>query len=218
MNDSIIIDSEAKERFGWLKLGYAIVRGLARVDSEAVRDLRMTTESHVRERIDRLRSKARSISAFYQCLDSDRPSHIETLLRAVANGRPIKPVNPVVDSVLCAELLTATLMGVHDLDKISGQSRFGFPKDAESFPGIGGKAVQPPQADLVLRDDIGIWASYTRGPDRRTLVDDGTTNVLVFGFYTPETTESEMDEALAKALGFLNRTCGGVADGPYTAA
>lgn len=217
MKDGIIIDPAAKEQFPWLKLGYAFVRGITAADCDAASDLRTTTQQYVRERSAELRLKARTISSFYRDLESDRSSHIETLLRAVSNGRTIKPVSPVVDAVLCAELQTATLMGVHDVDKIAGQIRFGFPGIGESFMGIGGKTVSPPSADLVLRDDAGIWASYSCGPDRRTLVDEATMSVLVVGFYTPVTTDSEMTEALTRAINFLARTCAGASSGPHTA-
>ena len=64
--------------------------------------------------------RAKAISRFYKVQGEKNRSHIESLIKSISNGKSIKPVNFIVDSVMLAEVRNALLLGVHDLDRIEG--------------------------------------------------------------------------------------------------
>jgi DNA/RNA-binding domain of Phe-tRNA-synthetase-like protein len=67
------------------------------------------------------------------------------------------------------------------------------------------------QNEVVLRDQIGIWASYTQGPDARTVVDAATRNIIILGFFTPETTREAMLQGIRDAVEILLKVAKGEA-------
>lgn len=57
--------------------------------------------------------------------------------------------------------------------------------------------------EVVLKDDLGIWASYTQGLDTRIIIGAATSNVMFLGFFTPETAPEAMAAALREAVDAL---------------
>ena len=103
--------------------------------------------------------KAKGISRFYKAQGEKNRSHIESLIKSVSNGKSIKPVNPVVDSVVIAELRNALAMGVHDADRIQGDIVLDVADEGEQFVGIGNRTIITRPNEVLLRDQSGIWAS-----------------------------------------------------------
>jgi DNA/RNA-binding domain of Phe-tRNA-synthetase-like protein len=199
--------------YPWMKFAYCVVHGLALCDTSAyLSDLQTTTEQYVRDNIAPLSQKAKSISRFYRVQGEKNRSHIESLLKAIANGKAIKPVNTIVDSVMVAEMTHALLLGVHDLATITGDITVDVAREGEVFPGLGGRDVATRANEVVLRDDRGIWASYTQGPDSRTVVGAATTDAIVVGFFTPETTAEAMTRGVGDAAMILTTATRGHAD------
>jgi DNA/RNA-binding domain of Phe-tRNA-synthetase-like protein len=100
---------------------------------------------------------------------------------------------------------------VHDVDRIQGDIILDVASEGERFVGIGNRSVVTRQNEVVLRDDAGIWASYTQGPDARTVVDAATRNIILLGFFTPETTRETMLQGMRDAVELLLRVAKGEA-------
>ena len=155
-----------------MKFGYCFVKNLSWAESsDLLMDKQKEAEDYIRRNSQSLVEKAKSISRFYKAQGEKNRSHIESLIKSISNGKSIRPVNFIVDSVMIAEMRNALLLGVHDLDRIEGDIVLDVASEGERFVGIGQRTVTARQNEIVLRDDSGIWASYTQGPDARTVVE-----------------------------------------------
>jgi DNA/RNA-binding domain of Phe-tRNA-synthetase-like protein len=190
--------------YPWMKFGYCFVNDLSWGESsDFLRDKQKETEDYIRKNSESLIEKAKAISRFYKVQGEKNRSHIESLIKSVANGKSIKPVNPVVDSVVIAELRNALAMGVHDLDRIEGDIVLDVVDEGEKFTGIGNRTIITRPNEVVLRDQKGIWASYTQGPDAASVVDANTKNAMILGFFTPETTRENLMQGIQEAVDLL---------------
>ena len=199
--------------YPWMKFGYSLVKNLLWGEaSDFLREKQKETEDYIRKNSQDLVEKAKSISRFYKVQGEKNRSHIESLIQSVSNGKSIKPVNPVVDSVVIAELRNALAMGVHDLDRIQGDVVLDVAEGGERFTGIGNRTIITRPNEVVLRDQKGIWASYTQGPDAATVVDAATKNAIILGFFTPETSREAMSLGIQEAVDLLIRLAKGEAD------
>jgi len=198
-----------------MKFGYCFMKNLSwGGSSDFLRDKQKQTEDYIRKHSQSLVEKAKFISRFYKVQGEKNRSHIESLIKSVSNGKSIKPVNPVVDSVVIAELRNALAMGVHDADRIQGDIILDVASEGEKFVGIGNRTIITRPNEVVLRDHSGIWASYTQGPDAATVVDSGTRNAMILGFFTPETSRETMDLGIQEAVDLLSKTVQGEAEKP----
>jgi len=198
-----------------MKFGYCFMKNLSWGESsDFLRDKQKQTEDYIRKHSQSLVEKAKFISRFYKVQGEKNRSHIESLIKSVSNGKSIKPVNPVVDSVVIAELRNALAMGVHDADRIQGDIILDVASEGEKFVGIGNRTIITRPNEVVLRDHSGIWASYTQGPDAATVVDSGTRNAMILGFFTPETSRETMDLGIQEAVDLLSKTVQGEAEKP----
>jgi len=198
-----------------MKFGYCFMKNLSWGESsDFLRDKQKQTEDYIRKHSQSLVEKAKFISRFYKVQGEKNRSHIESLIKSVSNGKSIKPVNPVVDSVVIAELRNALAMGVHDADRIQGDIILDVASEGEKFVGIGNRTIITRPNEVVLRDHSGIWASYTQGPDAATVVHSGTRNAMILGFFTPETSRETMDLGIQEAVDLLSKTVQGEAEKP----
>jgi DNA/RNA-binding domain of Phe-tRNA-synthetase-like protein len=208
----ITISRKCLETYPWMKFGYYFVNNLASGESfDHLREKQEEVENYIRRETEFLIARAKSISLFYQTQGEKNRSHIESLIKSISNGKSIKPVNFIVDSVMIAELRNALLLGVHDVDQIQGDVILDVASEGERFIGIGNRSVMTRQNEVVLRDQIGIWASYTQGPDARTVVDATTRNIIILGFFTPETTREAMIQGIRDAAEILLKVAKGEA-------
>ena len=199
--------------YPWMKFGYCFVTNLSWGESsDALSDKQKETEDYIRKHSQSLVEKAKCISRFYKVQGEKSRSHIESLIKSVLNGKSIKPVNPAVDSVVIAELRNALAMGVHDLDQIQGDIVLDVANEGEKFTGIGNRTIITRPNEVVMRDQTGIWASYTQGPDAATVVDASTRNAMILGFFTPETSRETMELGIHEALDLLLKTVKGEAE------
>lgn len=201
--------------YPWMKFGYCFVKNLSWGEpSDYLRDKQKEAEDYIRKNSQSLVEKARGISRFYKVQGEKNRSHIESLIKSVSNGKSIKPVNPVVDSVVIAELRNALAMGVHDLDRIQGDIVLDVADEGEKFVGIGNRTIITRPNEVVLRDQSGIWASYTQGPDAATVVDASTKTAMILGFFTSETLQESMLLGIQEVADLLLRTAQGEAKKP----
>jgi DNA/RNA-binding domain of Phe-tRNA-synthetase-like protein len=208
----ITISRKCLETYPWMKFGYYFVNNLASGESfDHLREKQEEVENYIRRETEFLIARAKSISRFYQTQGEKNRSHIESLIKSISNGKSIKPVNFIVDSVMIARLRNALLSGVHDVDQIQGDVILDVASEGERFIGIGNRSVMTRQNEVVLRDQIGIWASYTQGPDARTVVDATTRNIIILGFFTPETTREAMIQGIRDAAEILLKVAKGEA-------
>jgi DNA/RNA-binding domain of Phe-tRNA-synthetase-like protein len=208
----VTISQKCLETYPWMKFGYCFVNHLTSRESlDHLREKQEEVENYIRRNTESLVVRAKSISQFYKTQGEKNRSHIESLIKSISNGKSIKPVNFVVDSVMIAELRNVLLLGVHDLDRIQGDVILDVANEGERFVGIGNRSVVTRQNEVVLRDQIGIWASYTQGPDARTVVDTATTNTMILGFFTPETTREAMFQGIRDAVELLLKVAKGEA-------
>lgn len=210
---TVTISEKCLAAYPWMKFGYCFVKNISwGPSSDYLRDKQKETEEHIRKNAQSLVEKAKSISRFYKVQGEKNRSHIESLIKSISNGKSIKPVNPVVDSVVIAELKNALAMGVHDLDRIQGDIVLDVADEGEKFAGIGNRTVITKPNEVVLRDQSGIWASYTQGPDAATVVDSGTKNAMILGFFTPETSRETMESGIQEAADLLLKSVQGQAE------
>src|SRR4030042_3704451 len=197
----MMISERCLEVYPWMKFGYCLVKDLSVVQpSDHLKEKQKDTEAYIRNNFQSLIERATAISRFYKAQGEKNRSHIETLIKSISNGKNIKPVNFIVDSVMIAELRNALLLGVHDLDRIGGDIVLDVAGEGESFMGIGQGTITTRQNEIVLRDHSGIWASYTQGPDARTVINAASKNVMILGFFTPETSREVMSGGIRDAV------------------
>lgn len=211
----VIISGKCLGVYPWMKFGYCFVKNLSwGGSSDFLRDKQKESEDYIRKNSQSLVEKAKSISRFYKVQGEKNRSHIESLIKSISNGKSIKPVNPVVDSVVLAELRNALAMGIHDLDRIKGDVVLDVADEGERFQGIGNRTIITRPNEVVLRDQSGIWASYTQGPDAATVVDASTKNAMILGFFTPETARETMEVGIREAADLLLKAAKGETDKP----
>ena len=209
----VTISGKCLEIYHWMKFGYCFVKNLSCGESsDYLRYKQKETEDYVREHSQPLVDRAKCISRFYKMQGEKNRSHIESLIKSISNGKSIKPVNSVVDSVMIAELRNALLLGVHDLDRIQGDIVLDVAGEGEMFVGLGNQSIIARSHEVVLRDHSGIWASYTQGPDMATVVHPGTKNAMILGFFAPETSRETMTQGIREAVDNLLKAAEGEAE------
>jgi len=209
----MMISERCLEVYLWMKFGYCLVKDLSAVrPSGRLTEEQKETEAYIRNNFQSLIERAKAISRFYKAQGEKNRSHIESLIKSISNGKSIKPVNFIVDSVMIAELRNALLLGVHDLDRIDGDIVLDAASEGESFMGIGQRTITTRQNEIVLRDHSGIWASYTQGPDARTVTNAASKNVMILGFFTPETSREVMIGGIQEAVDNLMKAGEGEAE------
>jgi DNA/RNA-binding domain of Phe-tRNA-synthetase-like protein len=209
----IAISERCLEVYPWMNFGYCIVKDLSAIEpSGRLKEKQEETEAYIRKGPQGLLERAKAISRFYNVQGEKNRSHIESLIKSISNGKSIKPVNFIVDSVMIAEMRNALLLGVHDLDRIEGYIVLDAAREGESFVGIGQRRIITRQNEIVLRDSTGIWASYTQGPDARTVVNSDSKNVMILGFFNPETSREMMIGGLRDAVENLLTASNGKAE------
>jgi DNA/RNA-binding domain of Phe-tRNA-synthetase-like protein len=212
---TVTISEKCLAVYPWMRFGYCFVKNLSWAGaSDHLVDKQKEAEDFIRKNSQALLEKAKNISRFYKVQGEKNRSHIESLIKSILNGKSIKQVNPVVDSVVLAELRNALAMGVHDLDRIQGDIVLDVADEGEKFVGIGNRTIITRPNEVVLRDQTGIWASYTQGPDAATVVDATTTNAMILGFFTPETTREDMSLGIQEAADLLIMSAKGDAAKP----
>lgn len=111
-------------------------------------------------------------------------------------------ISPAIDSLLVLEMSNGILMGVQDRDRVIGRIEFDLAQDGENFVGMRG-TITCKDNEIVLRDQQGIIASYFQGPDQKTSVIEGTTNLLYYVFGAPDLARTEFEKAISSIESML---------------
>lgn len=122
-------------------------------------------------------------------------SSIEALLKRVAQGKSLNPINPLVDIYNSVSLEYGVPCGGEDLDKIVGGLHLGFAQGGEAFYPLGAADSEPalPQ-ELIYYDNEGaICRSLNWREAQRTMLTEGTQNaILVIEAITAEQEERSL--------------------------
>jgi|WetSurMetagenome_2_1015567.scaffolds.fasta_scaffold309414_1 DNA/RNA-binding domain of Phe-tRNA-synthetase-like protein len=208
--ESVSISSRCAQAYPGMRFAYGCVSGIvAKRTCPRLVESQREAEAYVKCNVEMLMERAKKISAFYKIQGEKNRSHIESQIKAVVKAKSMRPINCIVDSVVISEMRNAIPLGVHDLDKLIGNVVLDAANEGERFAGIGGREVVTRQNELVLRDDVGIWASYTQGPDERTIVAEATRNVMILGFFVPGIPDSVVVRGIEEAAAMLATVAGG---------
>lgn len=123
-------------------------------------------------------------------------SSIEALLKRVAQGKELAPINPLVDIYNSISLRYGVPCGGEDLDKINGDLHLGLSKGGEDFYPLGAQKSEPalPQEIIYYDLDGAICRSLNWREAQRTMLTEETTNaILVIEAVTPSQQERALE-------------------------
>lgn len=120
--------------------------------------------------------------------------------RTLEKGLPT--INRFVDTLLACEMATGILMGAQDYGQMEGPLVFDLAVPGETYEGMRAMC-ECRQGEIVVRDSLGIVASYFQGSDKRTAITRQTSDVVFFGFTAPGVPAEKVDSALKQALDIL---------------
>lgn len=116
--------------------------------------------------------------------------------RTIEKG--LSKINPLVDLLLFLEMRFGILMGIHDLDRISGEIQYDCTPSGESFRGMRYQLLCKDH-EFVIRDHEGIIASYFQGADNRTCISKNTRSIVLFAFGAPSIPSIFLERSLLAA-------------------
>ena len=123
-------------------------------------------------------------------------SSIEALLKRVAQGKELAPINPLVDIYNSISLRYGVPCGGEDLDKINGDLHLGLAKGGEDFYPLGAQKSEPalPQEIIYYDLDGAICRSLNWREAQHTMLTEETTNaILVIEAVTPSQQERALE-------------------------
>ena len=187
MSSEILTVTEAwKSAYPDVCAGILVMRNVSNPPEHPGLDaIRVELETDIRSRLaDAERAAVRALQPIKAYNDHykrfRKTYHVQLQLESVAfKGRPITRDSALVEALFMAELKNLLLTSGHDLDAISGQLTLDVATGTESYTGIGGKEQQPKAGDMMFTDCKGIISNIIYGPDRRTCITSGTSNLLV---------------------------------------
>jgi len=111
--------------------------------------------------------------------------HVALQLESIIwKGRGIESRNPIVKVMFMAELKNMLLTAVHDLAHVVFPVGAGLGTGSEEYVAMGGETRAVKEGDMMISDAQGILSSIVYGPDQRTAVSAGTSDLL-FCVYAP---------------------------------
>ena len=111
--------------------------------------------------------------------------HVALQLESVIwKGRSIPSVSALVKAMFMAELSNMLLTAGHDLAKVSLPIRIDVGRDEEAYTALDGQQRAVKEGDMLISDTLGVISSILGGPDQRTSISAGTTDLL-FTVYAP---------------------------------
>lgn len=148
----------------------------------------------IRNRFETSMDASKQMSEFYKVQGAKRKCHVESLLNAFDKEERFKSINYIVDLVYYLELATGLLMGVHDLNCLHEFIEPFVIEGGESFHHISGRTISPQMGSICFKDNNGIFASLTEGPDDATKVTSRTKDAIILFFIPPNINENIIKE------------------------
>lgn len=133
-------------------------------------------------------------------------SSIESLLKRVAQEKPVSPITPLVDVYNAVSLAFAVPVGGEDLDKIQGDMGLCLTHGGDAFLPIGSEENEPTlEGEICYLDDAGAVCRCMNWRDgQRTELSEKTKNAIFLIECTQrdlETRSREAMEELGKRIG-----------------
>jgi DNA/RNA-binding domain of Phe-tRNA-synthetase-like protein len=142
------------------------------------------------------------------------PSSIENLLRRVAKGEALRPINPLVDIYNAVSLERVLPAGGEDLGKVRGDvvlCRAGEAEPPVLLLGEG-DARPPHPGEVIYRDDLSaICRRWNWKEADRTKLTAATREAVLVVEALPPITRGDLEQALADLAARVIRFCGGEA-------
>lgn len=189
---NIYLTKTLKEKYPEFQVVFAILKDLHISLSlkTYLENKKEETGAFLRDNLSLLLDKTKEMDNFFKILGSHKYP-IKSLLESTSKGRPIKSINPLVDIILLTELNNSILMGLHDLEKIKGDIYFDVLGHPQKMDSLFGSRIVIQKNDIVIKDDVKIFASLTQGPDIITKVTIKSKDVIIFAFLYPSTMLNE---------------------------
>lgn len=111
--------------------------------------------------------------------------HVLPQVESIVRGKSIPSINPLVEAMFMVELKNMLLTAGHDLEKVEPPLSLEISSGENSYTGMNGKDINTVEDDFMVKDNQSVISSILRGPDRRTCITEGTSQVL-FTVYAPE--------------------------------
>jgi DNA/RNA-binding domain of Phe-tRNA-synthetase-like protein len=186
---------EASERWKELypdaHVGVLVVRGANNPPThEGLDTMREKVEAELRDRFPAGGKEALRTDPVLAAYESyykrfKKTYHVAPQIESIAGkGRRIPSVSALVTAMFMAELKNGLLTAGHDLGRIALPIRIDVGTDSESYTAMGGAERIPKEGDMRISDANGIISSIIYGPDNRTAIGPGTTDLL-FTVYAP---------------------------------
>ena len=130
-----------------------------------------------------------------------RPSS-EALLRRAIQGKPLYPINSIVDACNYCSLSFLLPIGLYDRRKIQGKIQARLGREGESYAGIRKETVHV-EHRLTLADDEGAFGNPS-ADSMRTAISEQTTHILWVIFapyeYPRERFQAHLDFSIEQVL------------------
>jgi DNA/RNA-binding domain of Phe-tRNA-synthetase-like protein len=209
---------EARIRFSNLIICTGIIQNIkVERHAEETEALRQSIMAKIRQnhKIELLKDDptVRAYRDLYWSLGIDptktRPSG-EALLRRVLHGNDIPSILNVVDAYNLASLETIIPLSGFDQDLISPPLEIRFSNEKDEFKGIGmDKPAKFPEKVLLVTDEKQILCVYPYRDADVSKITDKTRNVLIIGYGAPSINETQLVDAVEKALTYIEDTADG---------
>jgi len=144
----------------------------------------------------------------------DHPSSIENLLRRVAKGHRVSPINRLVDLYNVVSLRRLVPVGGEDLGAVSGDVALRFAGEGEpAVRLLGEPEPRPPRAgEVIYADAAGVLCRRWNWKEAdRTKLTESTTDAFLVVEALPPVGRAELDAALADLAALVVEHCGGAA-------
>ena len=117
--------------------------------------------------------------------------HVQFQIESVAfKNRNLPRISALVSAMFAAELKNQLLTAGHDMSTVQLPVVLDVAKGDESYTSMNGKVETLSPTDMFISDTKGVISSIIYGPDNRTPITPGTSEVL-FTVYGPEGISSQ---------------------------
>jgi DNA/RNA-binding domain of Phe-tRNA-synthetase-like protein len=111
--------------------------------------------------------------------------HVQLQLESIVfKGKSIPSVAALVEAMFMAEVKNMLLTAGHDFDVLQLPVRLDVTKGDEVYTLMRGEPQQVKPGDMIISDGKGIISNIVYGPDQRTQIQPGTSNVI-YTTYAP---------------------------------
>jgi DNA/RNA-binding domain of Phe-tRNA-synthetase-like protein len=181
-----------KEAFPGASVGILVMRNAANPVNHVDLDARMTeVESDIRARyseggrpVIRAVPTMQAYAAYYRKFK--KTYHVQGQIESVALKNSSLPrISTLVSAMFTAELKNHLLTAGHDVGALQLPVTLDVSTGDETYTKMNGKEQALSPGDMFISDALGVMSSIIYGPDSRTPITSGTSDVL-FTAYGPE--------------------------------